>query len=173
MSISSNHKMKKEPIDNDDDIEILSEISNNNETRNNVINSTSFAVKSEFNNQTESNKDEKIKQLEQMQEMLFEKIRIKSNENEILKQNETNLIATNTELNHTIEMNKNNQMNFSNEIKSLKEELFKAKETIEMKTNEINELKLQIEKFELKIHEMKEQSKGILNFNILFNLKSN
>ena len=45
---------------------------------------------------------EKIKQLEQMQENLFHRIRIKSYEYELLKQNETNLIATNTELYNTI-----------------------------------------------------------------------
>jgi len=61
-------------------------------------NPTNHQIKNESTDrQTESNKDEIIKQLEQMQEMLFEKIRIKSNENEILKQSETNLIAKNNE----------------------------------------------------------------------------
>ena len=81
MSASTiNHEIKKEPIDNDD-IEILSDITYENENRNDLMVSASFSVKSEFDNQTESNKDEKIKQLEQMQEILFERIRIKTNEN--------------------------------------------------------------------------------------------
>ncbi len=91
--------------------------------------------------QTESNKDEKIKQLEQMQENLFDRIRIKSNEYELLKQNETNLIATNTELYNTIEINSNNHMDLSNEITSLKAKLLEAKETIEIIRNENEILK--------------------------------
>ena len=116
---------------------------------------------SEFDTTNESNKDEKIKQLEQMQELLFERIRIKTNENEILKQNETNLIAKNNELNSIIGINSNNQMNLSNEMTGLRDNLLKAKEIIEIKTNEINDLKIQIEKCELKINEMNKQSKGI------------
>jgi len=141
MSTSPNHEMKKEPIDNDEDIEILSEISNNNVTRNNVINSTSFAVKSEFNNQTESKKDEKIKQLEQMQKILMETVQIKTNEIEKLKHSETNLIATITELNNTIEIYSNNYIDLSNEITSLKADLLEAKETIEIIRNENEILK--------------------------------
>ena len=54
-------------------------------------NPTNHQIKNESTDrQTESNKDEIIKQLEQMQEILFEKIRL-------LKQNETNLIAKNNE----------------------------------------------------------------------------
>ena len=135
-----NHEIKKEPIDNDD-IEILSDITYENENRNDLMVSASFSVKSEFDNQTESNKDEKIKQLEQMQEILFERIRIKTNENVLLKQNEMNLIATNNELNYIIEMNTNDQMNLSNETTSLKENLFKTQETVVTKTNEIELLK--------------------------------
>jgi hypothetical protein len=139
MSASQNHEIKKEPIDND--IEVLGNITYSNQNSNNKMYSASVPVKSEFNNnQTESNKDEKIKQLEQMQEMLFEKIRIKTNENEILKQNETNLIAKNNELHGIIEINTNNQINLSNEITSLKDKLFKAQKIIELKTTEINEM---------------------------------
>ena len=77
--------------------------------------SASVPVKSEFNTKTNKlietkNDNKKIEQLEQMQEILFEKIRIKTNENVILKQNEMNLIATNNELNYIIEMNTNDQM---------------------------------------------------------------
>lgn len=62
-STRPNQQIKKEPFDNDDDvIEILNEITHNNETRNNVRHSTtSFAVKSEFDTTNESNKDEKNK----------------------------------------------------------------------------------------------------------------
>jgi hypothetical protein len=166
MSTYPNLEIKKEPIDNDDhhhQAEILSEITVNNQNRNNVIYTTSvIPVKSEFNttttanNQNESNKDEKIKQLEQIQEMLFEKIRIKSNENEILKQNEMNLIARNNELNYFIEMNTN-----YHEITSLKEKIFEANEDIEIKKNDIIFLKIQIDKYELNINEMNQKLKGI------------
>ena len=67
MSANPNHEIKKDLIDHDDDIEILSDITYENENRNDLMVSASFSVKSEFDNQTESNKDEKIKQLEQMQ----------------------------------------------------------------------------------------------------------
>ncbi len=128
------------------------------------MSSASFSViNSEFNYQTESNKDETIKKLEQMQEILFERIRIKTNENEILKQNETNLITKNNELNRIIETKTNDQMNLSNEIKILKENLVKTQETVESKSTEINDLKIKIGKYELKISEMKQQSKGVLN----------
>jgi chromosome segregation ATPase len=156
------HEIKKEPIDND--IEILGDITYSNENSNNLMSSASFSViNSEFNYQTESNKDETIKKLEQMQEILFERIRIKTNENEILKQNETNLITKNNELNSIIETKTNDKMNLSNEIKILKENLVKTQETVESKSTEINDLKIKIGKYESKINEMKQQSKGILN----------
>ena len=161
MSANPNHEIKKDLIDHDDDIEILSDMTYENENRNDLMVSASFSVKSEFDNQTESNKDEKIKQLEQMQEILFERIRIKTNENVLLKQNEMNLIATNNELNYIIEMNTNDQMNLSNEITSLKENLFKTQETIELKTTEMNDLRIKIYEYEFKINEMNRLSKSI------------
>jgi chromosome segregation ATPase len=167
MSASPNYEIKKDPIDDDDDdIEILSNITNKKENRNNLMCSASVLAKSEFNTTTnrriESKNDiKKIKQLEQMQEILFERIRIISNENEILKQNETNLMATNNELNRNIEIKTNDQMNLSNEITSLKENLFKAQETIELKTTEMNDLRIKIDEYELKINEMNLVSKSI------------
>ena len=156
-----NNQIKNEPFDNNDkDIEILNEISTKNENRNYIMNS----VKSEFNattnRQIESKKDETIKKLEQIQETLFERIRIKSNENEILKQNEYNLKSKNSELNRIIEMNTNNQMNLSYEIISLKEKIFEANETIEIKKNDIIDLKFKIDKYESKINEMNQKFKG-------------
>ncbi len=91
--------------------------------------------------QTESNKDEKIKQLEQMQKILMETVQIKTNEIEKLKHSETNLIATITELNNTIEIYSNNYIDLSNEITSLKADLLEAKETIEIIRNENEILK--------------------------------
>ena len=89
------------------------------------------------------NKNDKIKKLEQIQETLLERIRIKTNklltEYKMLKQNETNLIAKNIELNNIIEIKTNN------EIKLL---------------NEINDLKIKIEKYDLKVNETNKHSKG-------------
>ena len=72
-----------------------------------------------------------------------------------------NLIATNNELNYIIEMNTNDQMNLSNEITSLKENLFKTQETIELKTTEMNDLRIKIYEYEFKINEMNRLSKSI------------
>ena len=52
-------------------------------------------------------------------------------------------------------------MNLSNEIKILKENLFKAQETVESKSTEINDLKIKIGKYESKINELKQRLKGI------------
>ncbi len=52
-------------------------------------------------------------------------------------------MATNNELNRNIEIKTNDQMNLSNEITSLKENLFKAQETIELKTTEMNDLRIE------------------------------
>jgi hypothetical protein len=166
MSANPNHEIKKDLIDHDDDIEILSDMTYENENRNNLMCSASVPVKSEFKTKTNKlietkNDNKKIKQLEQMQEILFEKIRIKTNENVLLKQNEMNLIATNNELNYIIEMNTNDQMNLSNEITSLKENLFKTQETIELKTTEMNDLRIKIYEYEFKINEMNRLSKSI------------
>ncbi len=65
------------------------------------------------------------------------------------------------ELNRNIEIKTNDQMNLSNEITSLKENLFKAQETIELKTTEMNDLRIKIDEYELKINEMNLVSKSI------------
>ena len=162
-TISSLLEIKKEPVDNNDNnhqMDTLSNITNSRENRNNLTYSFIHSFNTATNGQMESNKDEKIKILQQT---LSDKIRIISNESEILKQNETNLITKNNELNSIIETKTNDQMNLSNEIKILKENLVKTQETVESKSTEINDLKIKIGKYELKISEMKQQSKGILN----------
>lgn len=132
----------------DDEIEILNEITNlSNQTRN-LMYSTSIAFKSEFNStnhQAESkmSKNDKIKKLEQIQETLLERIRLKTNkiliEYKMLKQNETNLIAKNIELNNIIEIKTNNEIKLSNEI---------------------NDLKIKIEKYDSKVNETNKHSEG-------------
>ena len=105
-------------------------------------------------------KDEKIKELEQMQKILMETVQIKTNEIEILKQSETSLKDKNNELNSIIEINSNNHKDLSNEITSLKENLLEAQKTIETKTNEIiNDLKIQIDNSESMI--INESNDGI------------
>ncbi len=105
-------------------------------------------------------KDEKIKQLEQMQNILMETVQNKTNEIEILKQSETSLKDKNNELNSIIEINSNNHKDLSNEITRLKENLLEAQKTIETKTNEIiNDLKIQIDNSESMI--INESNDGI------------
>jgi hypothetical protein len=105
-------------------------------------------------------KDEKIKELEQMQKILMETVQIKTNEIEILKQSETSLKDKNNELNSIIEINSNNRIDLSNEITSLKENLLEAQKTIETKTNEIiNDLKIQVDNSESMI--INESNDGI------------
>jgi len=94
-------------------------------------------------------KDEKIKQLEEMNSYLLDTIQMKKNEIESLKQNEINLNDLNKQLNNNLiiatdSINETNckQTNLlKDEITNLKENLKKPLQTIEIKTNEINDLK--------------------------------
>ena len=93
-------------------------------------------------------KDEKIKQLEEMNSNLLDTFQMKKNEIETLKQNEINLNDQNKQLNNNLLLatdcinEKDNKINLlKDEINNLKENLNKALQTIEIKTNEINDLK--------------------------------
>ena len=112
-----------------DEIEIVHEIAGGSQNRNNSIQKVFTKSKPESNsNQSESSNHQKLEQLEQMQVILLDANKMKSNEILALKKIETNL---------------------SNEIIDLKDKLSKNKEIIETKLNEINDFKTRLEKYEI------------------------
>jgi len=119
-----------------------------NDLKNKLQNYEIIKVKSEnqratIDNQFESSnrKDEKIKELEQMNVNFLGGIQIKTNEIESLKQSLINLNDKNKELNENVVKFTDIINEKNNETNLLKDEITNLKETIQIKTNEINDLK--------------------------------
>jgi hypothetical protein len=140
---------------NNDEIEIIKEISGNNPSRNNpfVNSSINTFIESEsinYSNQHEQipllfNNDfciKRIEQLESMQNYLLETIQFKSYENQLLKQNESILIASINELNEK----------YLNIICTLNEtkckDVEKLEESTESLTNKINQNEFKLKKID-------------------------
>ena len=117
-------KFKKEPKEEEEEVQII-EILEHTAVESVHYNSIQIPFKSEANNYLISNPSdysvlsERIKQLESENKSLLNTIRLKSSENDLLKQNEIKIKAKINELN----------------------------EMIEVKSNEINDLKLKLDKY--------------------------
>ena len=143
---------------NNDEIEIIKEISGNNPSRNNPnpipffntsINTFIESESINYSNQHEQipllfNNDfciKRIEQLESMQNYLLETIQFKSYENQLLKQNESILMASINELNEKY-------LNICTLNETKCKDVEKRQESTESLTNKVNQNEFKLKKID-------------------------